>query len=300
MRAIDELSPLAPLHNAPALAAIERGASALPGRAARRGLRHRLPRHASRRRRRRTRCRDAGARSGACAATASTASPCESVVVAESRSSGCVVCHLGGGCSVTAVRDGARSTRRWASARSRACRWPRARARSTRARSSTAPRAGLTVEELDGRSSTSRGSRPSAASTTRSASPSTRTDRRRGRADGRRAGRPRRARVLGRRRGEPGRREGCRRRAARLPRRLPVEVVAAREELVIALRCSQRSKPEQLRPCPHRGSTIRATELSESDGISGMRAHLNGRPKVAPHRLESSLSHPGGRRFESD
>ena len=42
-----------------------------------------------------------------------------------------VVCHLGGGCSVTAVREGARWTQRWASVRSRGCRWQRAPARST-------------------------------------------------------------------------------------------------------------------------------------------------------------------------
>ena len=89
----------------PALAAIDAARAALPGRAARRGLRHRLPRDDARRARRPTRCPRAGATSGASGATGSTGSPsqwaAEQVAVRR-----LVVCHLGGGCSVTAVLDG--------------------------------------------------------------------------------------------------------------------------------------------------------------------------------------------------
>ena len=54
------------------------------------------------RRHRPTRSRSAGGRNGTCTATASTASPCSGSPRRSGRER-LVVCHLGGGCSVTAV-----------------------------------------------------------------------------------------------------------------------------------------------------------------------------------------------------
>ena len=105
LAAIEELRPLAPLHNEPALRAIRAAQAALPGRSPRRRLRHRLPRHDARGRRHLrdpARWREdwgirrygfhghrgaVGRRSGWTAERL-------------------VVCHLGGGCSVTAVLRG--------------------------------------------------------------------------------------------------------------------------------------------------------------------------------------------------
>ena len=77
--------------------------------ASRGGLRHGVPCDDADRLRP-TRFPEPGARSGAFGASASTGSPCNGARRELERSSSarsCVwVCHLGGGCSVTAVRDG--------------------------------------------------------------------------------------------------------------------------------------------------------------------------------------------------
>ena len=102
--AIDELSRIAPLHNTPALRAIREARAALPGRAARRGLRHGVPRDDSR--------RGVDVRDPAALARLGRAPlrvPRDRGAVGRRRSSTptrIVACHLGGGCSVTAVLDG--------------------------------------------------------------------------------------------------------------------------------------------------------------------------------------------------
>ena len=103
--ALEELAELAPLHNRPALAAIARRDAGAP--ATYRTSRSSTPRSTarSRTRRRRTRCRPGGAsewgirRYGFHGLSVQWAA--EQVRVPR-----LVVCHLGGGCSVTAVRDG--------------------------------------------------------------------------------------------------------------------------------------------------------------------------------------------------
>ena len=82
------------------------------------------------------------------AATASTGSRCSGWPSAAAGPR-LVVCHLGGGCSVTAVLDGRSVDTTWASARSRASRWRLARARSTRARSSPARERARSSTALD-------------------------------------------------------------------------------------------------------------------------------------------------------
>ena len=120
------LTDLAPLHQPKSLAALDAVLARAAGHAGRRLLRHRLPRDARRRRRRRTRSRARGASAGASAATASTASRTPTRRGARAELTG----RAGG------LRDrqlpprrrrvararcatGARSTRRWASRRSR-------------------------------------------------------------------------------------------------------------------------------------------------------------------------------------
>ena len=177
-RGIEELRPLAPLHNEPALRGDRRRARGATRGSPRRRLRHGVPPDHP--------CRGgdlrdpgaAGERSGGSGATASTASRSSrspSRVDAERL----VVCHLGGGCSVTAVLrrrvgrhdDGVHAARGRADGDALGLGRPRraplrpAASAACRSRSSTA------------RSSTNRVSLRSAGSTTRSASASSPTRR---------------------------------------------------------------------------------------------------------------------------
>ena len=126
--ALRELTELAPLHQPKSLAALDAVAATLPGRARGRLLRHRLPRDAARGGVHLRAAARAGASAGACAATASTASRTPG-----SRGACRRAARLGPRATADrqlpprrrrlAVRDRrrrARSTRRWASRRSRA------------------------------------------------------------------------------------------------------------------------------------------------------------------------------------
>ena len=102
------------------------GATALPRRAAGRGLRHRVPPDDARARLHLRRAGEPGARSTGSAATASTArrtpsSPAAppSCSAAPVEDTNLVVLHLGNGASAAAVRGGGPSTPRWGSRRSR-------------------------------------------------------------------------------------------------------------------------------------------------------------------------------------
>ena len=90
-----------------------------------------------RRRRTSTRCRPPGASGGRCGASAFTGFRTRTRRGASAELAGTrgrrlqvVTCHLGAGASLCAVRGGRRSTRRWASRRSKVSSWRRGRVRS--------------------------------------------------------------------------------------------------------------------------------------------------------------------------
>ena len=227
---------LAPLHNAPALAAI---AEARPRSPTSRTSPSSTPPSTRTHPGRGGDLRDparAGARSGASGATASTGSPSQSAAE-QVRAERLVVCHLGGGCSVTAVLrrplgrhdDGLHAARGRADGdalrlgRSRRAALPPARARPDASTSSTDA-----LEHESGLAALGGLDDPLGFAVY------TYRDRGAVARDGHRARRPRRAGVLRRRRREPRRRPRRGRRATRLPRRLRRRGRPAREELVIA------------------------------------------------------------------
>ena len=132
---LEAITELAPLHNPPCAKGARGGPPGASRSAARRRLRHRLPRHPAGGGSDLPAAGTLAATSSACAATASRASPPSGP---RSR------CRCRGSSSVTSAAappsppsaTAARSTRPWASRRSRGCRWRPARGPSTRGSSS--------------------------------------------------------------------------------------------------------------------------------------------------------------------